>query len=467
MTSSESHAWTRFLPRAIRQRIEHRRDLLGIIQNTWWLFTERIIRILAGIFVGIWVARYLGPERLGVLNYAISFVALLAVLADLGLNGILVRDIVNNTEGKYVTLGTAFLLRVVSGVVCIFILIFAIGIVRPDDSLSRWIVAIISLRLLLSSFDIIDCWFQSQVQSKYSVLARNAALIVSSVGKLILIAAKAPLIAFAVMAISEFFVMTVGLLILYTRRGQKLFKWRVKLARAKELLQQSWPLIFSGFAAVIYLKIDQVMLGQMISDTEVGIYSTAAQLSELWYFIPNAIAASAFPALLRSRKMGEAVYHNRLQLMYNAMFIIALVVAIPITVLSTPVIRVLYGTQYLEAGPILAIHIWAALFIFLRAVFSKWLIAENLLIFSLVTHGGGAVMNVILNYLLIPRYKGIGAAVATVISYAVASYFAAFFHKRTIEAAVMMSKAFLSPVTVVVAAAGRWRDRRRKSRESE
>jgi O-antigen/teichoic acid export membrane protein len=182
----------------------------------------------------------------------------------------------------------------------------------------------------------------------------------------------------------------------------------------------------------------------------VGVYSVAVRFSEVWYFIPTAMVTSAFPRLVELRQTDLKRYDRRLQQGFDVLFILALVVAVLMTLLGRPVVEWLYGPAYSRAGSILAIHVWAGIFIFMRALFSKWVIMENALVLSLVSTAFGAIMNVILNLLLIRPYGGHGAAVATLISYAVASYLTLLVIPRTWTIAKMMTKSMLFPIRVLV-----------------
>jgi O-antigen/teichoic acid export membrane protein len=188
------------------------------------------------------------------------------------------------------------------------------------------------------------------------------------------------------------------------------------------------------------------MLKWFVGAKEVGIYAVAATLSESWYFVPTAIVASLFPKLIDLKETDQKRFNYRLQQIFEILFVIALSVAVLMSFMGAPLIDLFFGQQYLASAPILAIHIWTALFIFMRAAFSKWILIEDALMFSLITQGFGALTNVGLNLLLIPRYGGYGAAVATLISYAMASYFSLFFYKKSRPVFWMMTKAMLSPV---------------------
>jgi O-antigen/teichoic acid export membrane protein len=295
------------------------------------------------------------------------------------------------------------------------------------------------------------------VMSRYAVAARVTGLAVSVAASLILVVLGAPVVAFAVAAALEFIVSGAGYLVAYLRLGRSPFAWTVSLARARNLLSFSWPLIVSGVFNAVNLRIDQLMLGNMRGVESVGSYAAAARLSEVWYFVPLAIATSVFPALIASREEGKPAYQRRVQRLMDLMVWLSLPIAILVAVASGLIINVLYGARYADAAPMLAVHVWAGPFVFMGALLSKWLIAENLLKFSFVRHGVGAVVNVVANLLLIPVLGGLGAAIATLISYATASYLACFLYRPTWPIARAMSWALVVPLRTLSAVAVRGR----------
>jgi O-antigen/teichoic acid export membrane protein len=231
----------------------------------------------------------------------------------------------------------------------------------------------------------------------------------------------------------------------YKRTVLNILNWKFSLKLSKELISKSWMIMLGSFFAIIYLKSDQIMLKWMIGDSEVGIYSVASLLSEVWYFLPAIIVTSLFPKIIEYKENNIKQYYKRLQQLMDLLFVVALIIAIIISLIATNVITLLYGNAYADSGIILSIHIWAGLFIFMREVFSKWIIVENLLQFSIITHGLGMIFNIILNLILIPEYGAVGAAIATIISYSIASYFSLLFFKKTRIIFFMMTKAMLSP----------------------
>lgn len=405
------------LPQFIYKQLKGRDNLIKIIRNTGWLFADRILRMGVGLFVGVWVARYLGPEQFGIFNYAIAFVGLFGVFATLGLNSIVVRDIVRNPAYKDETLGTAFSIKFIGGFLTLLVTISIISFIQPGDSLTLWLVGIIAAGLIFQAFDTIDFWFQSQVMSKYTVYAKNSAFIVISIIKIGLILNHAPLIAFAWAGLAEIVLGAMGLIMIYHRNNQYIKDWQFNLDRAKNLIKESWPLILTGVVISIYMKIDMVMLGLLIDSTEVGYYTVAVQLSEVWYFIPSIVMISIYPTFVRLYHQDEEIYTQRLQQVMGYFFWGSLILSLVIIFIAKDIIFSLYGLSYLPAVNILKVHILSSIIVSMSVIFSHRYILNGTLKISFYGALIGAITNIILNIWLIPLYAGMGAAIATVISY--------------------------------------------------
>ncbi|GAB6270451.1 MAG: flippase [Smithella sp.] len=384
-----------------------------------------------GLLVGVWIARYLGPEQFGLLSYALAFVALFTAIANLGLNGIVVRDLVQDPSKAETTMGTSFVLSMLGGFSAFCLSLLAISYAKPDNELAKFIVVLLSLLMVFKATDVVRYWFESQVQSKYVVWMENGVFLAISAVKIGLILASAPLISFVWAIFVEALIVAVGLLGIYAWRGGKLTAWRFRFARAKVLLTDSWPLILSGLAIMVYMRIDQIMLGQMLGDESVGIYSAAVRISEVWYFIPMIIVASVFPSIIEAKKKSETLYYQRIQKLYDIMVLLALSLALLMTFLSDWVITLLFGNAYQQSGPVLAIHIWAGIFVFLGVASGKWFLIEGLQKYAFYRTLFGAVVNIVLNLIMIPKFGVLGAAWATVISYAAAGLFSDVLQKKT------------------------------------
>ena len=408
--------------------------------NTSWLLVERVLRMVISLFVGIYVVRYLGPERYGLLSYTVSFVWLFSSLASFGLNNILVRELVQSPEQRNNLLGTVFWLKVFGT----FVMATAITIVLQffeEDQQTYWMIFLIALGYLFQTTNVIELYFQAQVQSKFIVRAQVTQLLITSLFKIYLIWIQAELIWFAFALMLDQAVAAAMFLIMYRWKIAWFpfffFHWK----RAKKLMDGAWPLIFSGMMVFLYMKIDQVMLKEMLNTKAVGVYAAAVKICEAWYFIPTAILASLFPAIIESRKESEEIYEKRVQNLYELMVWGSLLVALPITFMADWIIDVLFGSNFQEAAIVLKIYIWGFVFVSLGVASSHWLVVENLEMHALLRSFSGAILNISLNWYLIPIYGIAGAAYATLITQLFVAYIFFGFSKHTRQSFILSTRA--------------------------
>lgn len=405
---------------------------------------DKIAAMGIGFLVTVLLARYLGPENFGVYSYAISLTALFAAAGHMGLSGLVVREIVKKPNERSLILGTTFCLKLFGMALGYVMLLIYTLIFEGAGSIESMVLAIAGAALLFKPFDVVDFWFQAFVQARYIAMARLSALLISSAAKIGLVLFGFGVAYLVAANVLQTIIAAVVLVYLYKLKTTfKLFHWSVSWHKAKELFAQGWVIYLGSIFAIIYLKVDQVMLRWLLGPESVGLYAVAAQLSEAWYFVPTAIVASFFPTLIKLREENEALFYQRLQQLFDFLFVLALVVAIAVTFFSRIFIEFFFGTTYIGSASVLVIHIWTALFIFMRAAFSKWILIENELIFSLITQGTGALLNVMLNLWLIPIYGVKGAAAATLISYSFASFFSLVIYKRTRPVFMMMLNSFI------------------------
>jgi len=409
--------------------------------NTSWLFGEKILRMGVGLFVGVWVARYLGPEQFGLFSYVQSFVGLFAFIATLGLDSIIVRELVQDESRRDVLIGTAFGLKLIGGFGVLAAIIISVNFI-PNDHATNLLVYIVTLATIFQCFNVIDFYFQSKVLGKYIVLANVISFLLSTIVKIVLILTNAPLIYFAWSVVFDSVILSLGFVYYYRYTKQQLTSWRWDTQIAIELLRNSWPLILSSIAIAIYLKIDQVMIKEMMSNEAVGQYAAATRISEAWYFIPVVIASSLFPSIINAKKQSKEVYYARLQKLYDIMVWVAIVIALPMTLLSNWVVLLLYGGAYRQAGSVLMIHIWAGVFVSFGVVKGKWLLLENMLTYGMICTCFGALSNIVLNLLLINKMGIKGSAVATFLSYGISTFFLAFFYPKDKRSIKMFFKIF-------------------------
>ena len=398
--------------------------------NTSWLLGERVLRMAISLFVGIYVARYLGPERYGLLSYALSFVWLFSALASLGLDDILVRELVNHPEKRQNLLSTVFWLKVcgtvVMGTAIVVVLQF-----KTEDQQTYWLIAIITFGFLFQATNVVEFYFQALVQSKFTVRAQVLQLLMTSLFKIYLVWSEAELVWFALALMLDQAVVAVLLLILYRRKVENFPFFSLTWEKTKLLMRDAWPLIFTGMVVSIYMKIDQVMIKEMLNAKEVGVYAAAVKLCEAWYFVPTVVTASLYPAIISVKQKNEKLFQERLQKLYDLMVWGSIAVALPTTLVADWLILILYGNEFKDASDVLRIYIWAGLFVSIGVASSKWLVAENLAIYSFYRTTLGAMLNIGFNLWLIPIYGIKGAAFATLIAQCSVSFMCLGFFKKT------------------------------------
>jgi polysaccharide transporter, PST family len=416
-------------------------NIRKIIMNMSWLVGGRILRSGLAFVVTALVARYLGVFQFGTLNYAFALTAIFANIAQMGVSHFVLRDIVNEPENRYEIIGSAVALEFISGISSFFLIIVVIFLLRPDDPLARTIVMIMSSTLVFQGLgENIDTWFQSELQSKYAILSENIAFITASAGRILLIYFQAPLIVFALLILAENIFWMINLIVAYQSKGQKIQEWRFNWQRFVNLAKVSWPLIFSNSSVMIYLYADQIMLGQLADSHAVGIYAVAVKLSENWAFLVLSITRSLAPSIMEAKKISEELYYQRIQTLCNFLALAFYAVAITLTVFSTPIVIFVFGEKYTPAAMILSIHIWSSIWMFFGNVKQVWVAAEELTVFAMTASFTGAVINIALNFWLIPIYKELGAAIATVISYFFADYVMCFMYPPARKFGWVMTK---------------------------
>jgi len=410
-------------------------------KNTGALFVGRVGSLLIKFIVSINVANYLLRDKNGILNGGISYIYFFSAVATLGLDQFIVKELHQFPENRDKILGTSFWMKVVAGFCCIP-LIWCFYQVYPPRGTPYNFIFIFSLIGIVQAFNVIDSYFQSEVKSKYIMQVQITGNLVSAVIKLMFIWFREPLIWFVYAYTFDFLLLSVGYFITYQRKQRTVFKWRFDLPLAKKLIKYSWPLMVSGIMVSLYMRIDAVMLQNMKGTKEAGAYATVSMLSEAWNFIPAVIVTSLFPAILNARRDDMDRYKKRIQHLYDLMVYLSVPVALVIT-FAAPLIYKLYKPEYAYAAPVLSVHIWSGVFVFLGAASSQYLIAENFNTLTFIRTGFGAAVNIVLNLFLIPKMGMMGAAIATLVAYASANFFIIFIPKVSNQGVMMFKSLFL------------------------
>lgn len=438
-------SWIRYLPAFVRRKLEANSQHHAVISNTGWMVGDKVVRMGVGLLVGIWMARYLGPARYGEFSYAFAFAFLFSPIAMLGLDEIVIRKLVRDTTKRDEILGTVFFLMLLGGAAVLALATAAIILVRPGDTLMHWLVAAMTAGTIFQAFLAIEFWFESQLEWKFTVYAKITAFLIISIAKVVLILSKAPLLAFAWAGFAEIAIGSAGLAVAYQVNGYSIRAWRISRDMAGTLLKDSWPVIFSVFLTMVYLKIDQVMLGTMAGNEELGFYSAAVRLTEAWSFIPMAICSSVFPTIAVLETTDERLFNEHMQKLYNLMALIAYGIAIPVALLSHWIVDLLFSNTYAKTGSLLSVLIWSVLFTNLTAARNVFMVSKNWLKINLVSTLLGCILNILLNYFLIPVYGAMGAIIASLISYWFAVHGTCFIFKPLRATGWMLTRAMFYP----------------------
>ncbi|MDD8344964.1 flippase [Escherichia coli] len=393
-------------------------EIQKIILNAGWLLFDKFIRLMFGLLVGVWVARYLGPGTYGQLAYIVTLVSLFQVVVSLGMDTILVREITCNKNEAAQILGSAIFMRFIVG--CISIVLLVGGVTIFNGAYFGVLTLLASGGLLLQCTDTIDIWFQSQSQSKRTVIAKLCSYTITNILRIILIIYNAPLWTFALLLSIDASLSALALTFAY-KTFKTAHRWHVSLLRCKALLSESWPFLISGISIILYMRIVQVLIKNIMGEKPLGIYSAAIQFSTLWNFIPLTLSVSLAPYVARKKKESEQIYYQTLCNIFLIFSIIGWCITLTIITLSPFIIEFMLGANYKDGVGVLSIHVITNLFICLGISQSLWIVNERKGTFILYKSITGLVVSVIANIILIPLYGIKGAAIASVLSQITAS----------------------------------------------
>lgn len=406
-------SWLSLLPKGLQQRLHGRHDLLVVLQNSGWLFLDKMLRLTLGLLVGAWVARYLGPAQYGELAYVLAYIAFFQAIATLGLDGIVVRDIAQNKDQANTVLGTAFALRLGVGVLCWIAAIGSIAWLNGLNDRSVVLTALAGGSLVFQAADTVDLWFQSQSQSRRTVLAKLTAYLLSSGVKVALILNSAPLVAFAAVMVLDGLTAAVGLAVAYNRfpcnKG-----WSLVTTKARQLLTESWPFMLSGISIMVYMRIDQIMIKEMLGPEQLGIYAAVLPLATLWQFIPMMLNTSLAPFIARKKAEGETAYWQALKKVFKVYALLGWLVCIPTVVFANMAVGFMYGSQYQQGAIVLSIYVFTNLFVNMGVAQGLWLLNERRSKIGLGKTLVGAVIAIAGNWLCTPKFGIEGVAVVAV-----------------------------------------------------
>jgi len=426
------------------KRLAGRHTLRSVLDNSFWLFCDQILRMGTGLLVGVWMARYLGPERFGWLNYALATVGVVGAFTSFGLNSVVVRELVRTPSDMNSYAGAAFFLR---GIGAALGYLACIGVAYlnavPSDEV-RLLILIVAGGMFFQVFDVFDLLFQASGAARISAWVRMAACLLTTTIKVVLLLCHASVAWLALAGVAEIFLTAAGWWWAARRKGWRIADWNCERNRVFTLLNQSWPLAVATVAITVQAYADQLVIGFMLGGNELGQYSVAIRLISIFGFLPILITTVVAPEITRAKRDDELLYLRRMHTIYRLMFGLFLITALPLVLFGSLLVKTLYGASFAGAAallPILAARLFLTNFGVARSLF---LTNEGLLRFALMTAVAGGVTNIILNLMLVPHWGVNGAIFSSLASFFVTTFALEMFHPRArVNFRLMASAVFL------------------------
>lgn len=396
-------------------------------KNALWIISCKIVQSLLGLIVGMLSARYLGPSNYGLINYASSIVAFLLPIVQLGFRSTMVREIIDNPNKEGEIVGTSLFFNVLSSIACIIGMCVFVYVSNRGEPTTLIVCALYSLCLLAQALEMIQYWFQAKLISQYTALTGLMAYIVVTGYKIILLLTKKSIYWFAVSNAIDYFVIAIVLIVIYCRLSDQ--KMKVSFKCFCKMFVNSKCFIVSSLMVTVFAQTDRIMLKAMVSEEAVGIYSAAVTCAGLTSFVFAAIIDSFRPIVFENKRISENSYENSIVLCYSVVIYLSLVQSLICTAFSNPIILTLYGEDYSASADVLRLVVWYTTFSYFGPIRNIWMLAERKQKYLWIINLSGAIMNVILNAVLIPVMGIMGAALASLITQIFANVVVGFIMK--------------------------------------
>ncbi len=388
--------------------------LLGktFLSNFSWLFIDKVSRLFLVLVAEILLARHLGPGQFGILSYALAIYSLLLVISSFGIDNLLIKELVGLSSNQNELLTSAIVIKSLGGFFAFSFTIIWVNWFANDIWLP---VLLIGVGHLFHWLKVFELFFQSQNKFKNVAISTSGVSLLFFLLKIAFIYQKYSLIVFTCVYLAELICTGIVIFVLFIKNNNLQIKLNSETLRQQA--KMGLPFVLSGAAVSIYMKIDQIMLQEMVNNEAVGIYAAATKLSEGWYFIGGILTSVMAPTVYRYRLENESKYFDILKKIVAYLLLIGALILAFTVLFSEYLVNIVYGEQYLGAAEILQVHVWAIFFIYLGCVQGIYWVAEGLPKVFLFQTLLSAILNIVLNLYLIPIYSGLGAAWATLISY--------------------------------------------------
>ena len=396
------------------------------LKNIAWALGGKTVSLMGVLVVAIIVARYLGKEQYGIMNYVVSYVAIFQVFADFGLDLLQVREESRTPERRDIIIGTVFCLKVMLAAITL-VAIAATTLLFETDALLQGYILLYSLSVLLNTTWVARNHFTSIVWNEYVVKTEITRTLVGIGIKVTLVLMHLPLAWFIAALVVDSLLLASGYTLSYVRKIDSVRKWRFDAQLARYLLRQSFPLLLSGAAIIVYNRIDQLMIAQMIDQSHLGVYSVAVRFVELLLFVPTIISQTLTPMLVEVRQQDAGQYEHQSRVFMNVTVALCLVLALLTSLLSFPIVYYTFGAAYIGAASVLAVLSFRVIGDALSQTSGQLMIIEGIQQYAPIRNVIGCVACVFLNLMLIPRAGIHGAAYSCLITIFISGTLSDFF----------------------------------------
>ena len=413
--------------------------------NVLWLLADRGWRLILNIAVLGVLARHLGVEEFGRLNYAASLAAIFATLASLGLEGLIVRELVRRPEDWRTLLGTAAGLRLAGG----FLAMLVVGLAAMGNSDGRALAVLamlVACGFVPQALEVTDLWFQKEIQSRHTAVARGVAALLGAGVKLKLVAMNAPLTWFAAALGLDLALAATALAWTYQTRGGRILEWRFCRTTAQRLLRESAPLIGAGLLVAVFLRVEQVMVRELLGDSAAGVYFVAARLAEQWLVLPGLLVTSVYPLLVGSQSADPSNHAGQMQQLFDALTLLGLLIALCVAAFGPWLVPLIFGEKYRAAVPVLLVLAWTAPVIFNGAARAQYFLLQNLTFYHVPSVLIGIAVNVAVGLWALPRFGPVGAAASALGGYVCSAFVTSWLVPPLRACARLQTRAFLLPL---------------------
>lgn len=387
----------------------------NIVSNVAWSLGGKIANMISALFIGILVARYLGPENYGIMNYVISYVSIFAIVATFGMSNIEIRELSRQEDKREIILGTCLVIRLCFSLIAYLVVVLSLFIF-PTDRFTTIMILTYGLILFTGISELPRNYFISVVENKYIVKSEIFRIVIGAAIKIGLLFLKAPLEYFIIAQVFETLLVASGYYYSYRTIVGSVRGWVFDRTIVPFFIKESFPLLLSGAAIIIYQRIDQVMIGNMLDKKEVGYFATAGKFVDLILFLPSVLVQTVTPMLIREKESNCVCYEMKKRTFVSVITWISFIMALLVSIFAYWMIMYTYGEKYAMAIPVLQIMAFKAVGMALSATGGQIIIIENMQKWAFVRNILGCFLCVMLNYLFIPRYGIIGSAIVTIVT---------------------------------------------------